>query len=67
MRIITKNNTLPIDGTPTKFHLKKLVAFSGVFMMRPVAKRPEGEGAESLTAFFPSLSPAELRNLMISA
>ena len=66
MRIITKNITIPIDGTPTEFRLKKLDAFSGVFLMRLVAKMPEGVGADHLTAFFLSLSPAELRSLMTS-
>ncbi len=62
MRTITKNIQLPIDGQLTDFRLKKLDAFSGVQLMRLLA-RQEGE---DFTDFFLSLPPADIRSLMVS-
>ena len=76
MRQIIKNITLPIDGTPMDFRLKKLDAFSGVSLMRLLAKAPSGvilkpKAEESpppdpFSDFFLSLSPDDLRSLMTS-
>ena len=76
MRQIIKNITLPIDRTPMDFRLKKLDAFSGVSLMRLLAKAPSGvilkpKAEESpppdpFSDFFLSLSPDDLRSLMTS-
>ena len=62
MRTITKSIHLIIDGQPMDFRLKKLDAFSGVQLMRLLA-RQEGE---DFTDFFLSLPPADIRSLMVS-
>ena len=63
MRIITKTITLPIDGTPHEFRLKKLDAFSGAALLRLLMNVPAGEGDFSLLQALP---PAELRSVMVS-
>ena len=62
MRTITKTFQLTIDGQSTDFRLKKLDAFSGVQLMRLLA-RQEGE---DFTGIFLSLPPADIRSLMVS-
>ena len=39
MRAISGIITVPVDGKPTDFRLTKLDAFSGVFLLRLLAKR----------------------------
>ena len=81
MRDIIKNIQLPVDGKPVDFRLTKLDAFSGAELMQMLTRtetdhpetsacHPEcSEGSLSdffLTSFFASLTPADLRSLMIS-
>ena len=39
MRAISRIITVPVDGKPMDFRLTKLDAFSGVFLLRLLAKR----------------------------
>ena len=61
MRAISRIITVPVDGKPTDFRLTKLDAFSGVFLLRLLAKLPEGASAEALLSCLPD---ADLRALM---
>ena len=45
MRAISGTITVPVDGKPVDFRLTKPDAFSGVFLLRLLAKLPEGSGA----------------------
>ena len=70
MRNIVKNITIPVDGEPHTFRLKKLDAFSGVSLLRLELRRlPEMEKEGSphdpslLEAVFLSLSDSELTAL----
>ena len=49
MREITKTITIPVDGSPKDFRLTKLDAFSGVFLLRLLARLP-AEGMEQVEA-----------------
>ena len=80
MRDITKPLTLTLDGKPETFRLKKLDAFSGAALLRLLAKHlpasstasADETGKESdsasglLFTLFTSLSPEDLRSVMIS-
>ena len=64
MREITKILSIPVDGKPQEFRLTKLDAFSGVFLLRLMARLPEGgTSAEALLAALPE---EDLRKLMVS-
>ena len=63
MREITKTISIPVNGKYMDFRLTKLDAFSGVTLLRLMAKMPEG-GA--VTELLSSLSEAEARSLMIA-
>ena len=62
MREITKTLSVLVDGQSRDFRLTKLEAFSGVSLLRMLAKLP-AENA-SVEALFSSLSDADLRSLM---
>ena len=62
MREITKTLSVLVDGQSRDFRLTKLDAFSGVSLLRMLAKLP-AENA-SVEALFSSLSDADLRSLM---
>lgn len=65
MREITKTISLPGDGKSLDFRLTKLDAFSGVALLRWMARLPKKETDESSVALlFSSLSDSDLRNLM---
>ena len=61
MREITKTLSIPLNGKPMDFRLKKLDAFSGVTLLRLMTRLPEGGTAEDLLS---ALSDADLRSLM---
>ena len=63
MREITKTISIPVNGKYMDFRLTKLDAFSGVTLLRLMAKMPEGG---SVTELLSSLSDAEARSLMIA-
>ena len=63
MREITKTISIPVNGKTMDFRLTKLDAFSGVTLLRLMAKMPEGG---SVTELLSSLSDAEARSLMIA-
>ena len=62
MREITKTVSVPVDGKLKDFRLTKLDAFSGVSLLRLMARLPE-KGA-SVEALFCGLSDSEIRSLM---
>ena len=65
MREITKVLSVPVDGKPMDFRLTKLDAFSGVALLRWMARLPKKENDEtSIGLLFSSLSDSDLRNLM---
>ena len=62
MRDNSRILSLPMDGRPMDFRLTKLDAFSGVFLLRLLAKLPgENVSAEALLSCLPD---ADLRSLM---
>ncbi len=61
MREITKIISIPVNGKSMDFRLTKLDAFSGVTLLRLMAKMPEGGAVTDLLS---SLSDAEARSLM---
>ena len=63
MREITKTVSVPVDGKSMDFRLTKMDAFSGVFLLRLIARMPEGGSAADLLL---SVSEADLRSLMTS-
>ncbi len=65
MRKITKKISVPVDGKHMDFRLTKLDAFSGVALLRLLARLPRKENDEtSIGLLFSSLSDSDLRNLM---
>ena len=62
MHEITKTVSVPVDGKPRDFRLTKLDAFSGVSLLRLMARLPE-KGA-SVEALLSGLSDSEIRSLM---
>ena len=61
MREITKIISIPVNGKSMDFRLTKLDAFSGVTLLRLMAKMPEGGAVTDLIS---SLSEGETRSLM---
>ena len=61
MREITKTISVSVNGKSTDFRLTKLDAFSGVTLLRLMAKMPEGGAVTDLLS---SLSDEEARSLM---
>ena len=61
MREITRTISVSINGKSMDFRLTKLDAFSGVTLLRLMAKMPEGGAVTDLLS---SLSDAEARSLM---
>ena len=61
MREITKTLSIPLNGKPMDFRLKKLDAFSGVTLLRLMTRLPEGGTASDLLSALPD---ADLRSLM---
>jgi hypothetical protein len=61
MREIKKPLSIPLNGKPMDFRLKKLDAFSGVTLLRLMTRLPEGGTAGDLLS---ALSDADLRSLM---
>ena len=61
MREITKTISIPLNGKPLDFRLKKLDAFSGVTLLRLMTRLPEGGTASDLLSALPD---ADLRSLM---
>ena len=61
MREITKTLSIPLNGKPMDFRLKKLDAFSGVTLLRLMTRMPEGGAATDLLSALPD---ADLRSLM---
>ena len=61
MREITKTLSIPLNGKPMDFRLKKLDAFSGVMLLRLMTRLPEGGTAADLLS---ALSDVDLRSLM---
>ena len=61
MRGITKIISIPVSGKSMDFRLTKLDAFSGVTLLRLMAKMPEGGAVTDLLS---SLSDGETRSLM---
>ena len=61
MREITKTLSIPLNGKPMDFRLKKLDAFSGVTMLRLMTRLPERGTASDLLSALPD---ADLRSLM---
>ena len=61
MREITKTISIPLNGKPMDFRLKKLDAFSGVTLLRLMTRLPEGGTASDLLSALPD---ADLRSLM---
>ena len=59
MRAISGTITVPVDGKPVDFRLTKLDAFSGVFLLRLLAKLPEGASAEALLSCLPDAAGTE--------
>ena len=65
MREITKRISVPVDGKNLDFRLTKLDAFSGVALLRWMARLPKKENDEtSIGLLFSSLSDSDLRSLM---
>ena len=62
MREITKTVSVPVDGKPRDFRLTKLDAFSGVSLLRLMARLPEKDA--SVEALLSGLSDSEIRSLM---
>ena len=60
MRVITKNISLPLDGTPTDFRLTKLDAFSGARLLKLLADAPTDDLGQILF----SLPEGDLRSVM---
>ena len=60
MRVITKNISLPLDGTPTDFRLTKLDAFSGARLLKLLADAP----TDDLSQILFSLPEGDLRSVM---
>ena len=63
MRVITKTVPVPVDGKSMDFRLTKMDAFSGVFLLRQMARLPEGGSAADLLLALPE---EDLRSLMTS-
>ncbi len=63
MRDITKTISVPVDGKSMDFRLTKMDAFSGVFLLRLMARLPEGGSAADLLLALPE---EDLRSLMAS-
>ena len=61
MREITKTLSIPMNGKPMDFRLKKLDAFSGATLLRLMTRLPEGGAATDLLSALPD---ADLRSLM---
>ena len=61
MREISKIISISVNGKPMDFRLTKLDAFSGVTLLRLMAKMPEGGAVTDLLS---SLSDGETRSLM---
>ena len=61
MREITRTISVSVNGKQMDFRLTKLDAFSGVTLLRLMAKMPEGGAVTDLLS---SLSDAEARSLM---
>ena len=61
MREITKTISIPLNGNPMDFRLKKLDAFSGVMLLRLMTRMPEGGAATDLLSALPD---ADLRSIM---
>ena len=68
MRIITKDITLTIDGSPQGFRLTKPDAFSGVEILRLLLRLQDSrlETSPSVLDLITSLSSDELRSVMTS-
>ena len=77
MRTITKEITLPVEGTPHTFRLTKLDAFSGAELLRLLSRNLPPASSESgpsdapdnpslLEHVFLSMTPADLRSVMTS-
>ena len=73
MRNIHKSISLSAGGETHTFRLRKLDAFSGAQLLQLIRKhlqKAEGTGTTTLASLidpiFLSLSPAELRSLMVS-
>ena len=62
MREIIKTISIPVDGKPRDFRLTKLDAFSGVSLLRLMARLPEMDA--SVEALLSGLSDSEIRSLM---
>lgn len=60
MRTITKNISLPLDGTPTDFRLTKLDAFSGARLLKLLADA----STDDLNQILFSLPEVDLRSVM---
>jgi len=63
MKQITKTITLPIDGTPRTFRLKKLDAFSGASLLRLLSAHLQ-EPDPDLLSLFSAVPDDTLRSLM---
>ena len=63
MKQITKTITLPIDGTPRTFRLKKLDAFSGASLLRLLSAHLQ-ESDPDLLSLFSAVPDDTLRSLM---
>ena len=63
MRDISKILSVLVDGKSMDFRLTKMDAFSGVFLLRLMARMPEGGTAADL---LPALPEEDLRSLMAS-
>ena len=77
MRTITKEITLPVEGTPHTFRLTKLDAFSGAELLRLLSRNLPPASSESapsrdqedpslLEHVFLSMTPTDLRSVMTS-
>ncbi len=78
MREITKVISVPVDGKNKDFRMTKLDAFSGVTLLRMLARMPgiqgqagtreqaKGGEASNVLALFSGLSDSEIRSLMIT-
>ena len=77
MRTITKEITLPVEGTPHTFRLTKLDAFSGAELLRLLSRNLPPASSKSapsrdqdnpslLEHVFLSMTPADLRSVMTS-
>ena len=77
MRTITKEITLPVEGTPHTFRLTKLDAFSGAELLRLLSRNLPPASSESASSNTPnepsllehvflSMTPADLRSVMTS-